>query len=510
MNGPILNQLLYQLSEGLPGVGRVALGAAAGTGYLQQMADALALIVVNAIASLGGRENSPLQTDLFAGVTLAEVITSGLFIVLVVLVNSLILKRVRRRVLAKQADGDPKSWRLLIVEAVSRPLFLTVWIYGIYFAVSPLIVHFQAGDTEHPARVLFDRLFDFGLFLAFFWVLYRFTRVFEVRLELWASGTEGALDDLLVPLIARGLRISMPIIAIMFALPLLNLPPEFDAVIRKGSSILIIAAVAWIICQAVFLGEKVIMGRFDLAQADNLRARQVYTQVTVLKKTALFVIGVFTIGSILMVFEEVRRFGTSILASAGVVGIIFGFAAQRTIANLFAGFQIAMTQPIRIDDVVIVESEWGRIEEITLTYVVVRIWDARRLVVPINYFIERPFQNWTRVSADILGTVMIYADYTVPVEEIRKEFRRLAEQSANWDKRVCGVQVTNATERTVELRGLVSAADASKAWDLRCELREKMIDYLQRTHPQCLPRIRAITESAGSSARPAPEAAAGS
>jgi small-conductance mechanosensitive channel len=183
--------------------------------------------------------------------------------------------------------------------------------------------------------------------------------------------------------------------------------------------------------------------------------------------------------------------GASVLASAGVIGIIVGFAAQRTIANLFAGFQLAMTQPIRIDDVVIVENEWGRIEEITLTYVVVRIWDLRRLIVPLSYFIERPFQNWTRAQSDILATVFLYTDYAVPVDAMREELKRILAQAPDWDGKVCVLQVTNASDRSVELRALASAADASKAWNLRCEIREKLIFFVQQNYPDSLPRVRA-------------------
>jgi small-conductance mechanosensitive channel len=198
-----------------------------------------------------------------------------------------------------------------------------------------------------------------------------------------------------------------------------------------------------------------------------------------------------------MSFEEFRRLGTGILASAGLAGLVVGLAAQKTLGNLLAGIQIAITQPIRIDDVVVVEGEWGRIEAITLTYVVVRIWDLRRLVLPISYFLEKPFQNWTRVSADVLGTVYLVVDYTVPVDEIRAQLDRIVRESNLWDRKVCGVQVTNASERGIEVRALVSAADSSKAWDLRCEVREKLITFLQDKYPGSLPRVRAEIQGEG-------------
>jgi small-conductance mechanosensitive channel len=219
-----------------------------------------------------------------------------------------------------------------------------------------------------------------------------------------------------------------------------------------------------------------------------------YTQVMVLKKIAVGAIALFAIASMLMVFQSVRQFGTAIIASAGVAGIVIGFAAQKSLGTLLAGFQIAMTQPIRIDDVVIVEGEWGNIEEITLTYVVVRIWDLRRLIVPITYFIEKPFQNWTRTSADILGTILLQVDYGVPVDAVRQELTRILEASPNWDRKVNVLQVTDAKERTLELRALASSSDAGKSWDLRCEVREKLVAFIQKNYPDSLPRLRATLE----------------
>ena len=229
--------------------------------------------------------------------------------------------------------------------------------------------------------------------------------------------------------------------------------------------------------------------------SDNLRARSIYTQVMVLKKVAVAIIGIFALASMLMVFDSVRQFGASILASAGIAGIVVGFAAQRSIATLLAGFHIALTQPIRVDDVVVVENEFGRIEDITLTYVIVRVWDLRRLVVPITYFIEKPFQNWTRSSSDIVGTVFFYVDYTVPVDALRAELTRLLQTSKYWDGKVNTLQVTDAKEHTLEIRVLASAANAALAWNLRCEIREKMVAFIQQKYPESLPRLRATLDN---------------
>jgi small-conductance mechanosensitive channel len=235
---------------------------------------------------------------------------------------------------------------------------------------------------------------------------------------------------------------------------------------------------------------EIILGRYDIDEKDNLQARKVYTQFRVLERIIIFIVILIAVAIALMTFESIRRIGVSLFATAGVAGIIIGFAAQKLLGSILAGFQIALTQPIRIDDVVIVENEWGWIEEITLTYVVVRIWDKRRLIVPTTYFIEKPFQNWTRVSADILGTVYIYTDYLVPVDELRLEFTRILETSGLWDGKTNVMQVTNTTDRALEIRALMSAADSPTAWDLRVHVREKLIDYLQENHPGSLPRTR--------------------
>jgi small-conductance mechanosensitive channel len=213
--------------------------------------------------------------------------------------------------------------------------------------------------------------------------------------------------------------------------------------------------------------------------------------VHVIGRVVYVVIGVFAVACILMLFQEVRHVGTTLLASAGIVGIIAGVAGQKSLANLFAGFQIALAQPIREDDVVVVEGAWGRIEEITLSYVVVHVWDDTRLVLPLSYFIEKPFQNWTRTSSALLGSVFVWVDYSFPVEEGRKALKQIIEASPLWDRRFWNLQVSDATEKTMQLRVLATSSDSSKSWDLRCEIREKFIAFIQQRHPQSLPLVRA-------------------
>jgi small-conductance mechanosensitive channel len=271
---------------------------------------------------------------------------------------------------------------------------------------------------------------------------------------------------------------------------LFNLGEKASASVNQFITVSIIFCVTWLLIKAINLTREVILRQYDLDEKDNLKARKVYTQFRVLERIIIFTLILIATAIALMTFDGIKRIGISLFASAGVAGIIIGFAAQKLLGSILAGFQIALTQPIRIEDVVIVENEWGWIEEITLTYVVVRIWDKRRLIVPTTYFIEKPFQNWTRVSADILGTVFIYTDYQVPVGELRKEFTRILEESDLWDGKVNVMQVTNATEKSLEIRALMSTADSPTAWDLRVFVREKLISFLQENYPQSLPRMR--------------------
>ena len=272
----------------------------------------------------------------------------------------------------------------------------------------------------------------------------------------------------------------------------------FTAIFIKLAFIFVIT---WFVIRSINLSREVILRQYDISEKDNLKARKIYTQFRVLENIIIFIVILVAIAIALMTFDGIRRIGVSLFASAGVAGIIIGFAAQKLIASVLAGFQIALTQPIRIDDVVIVENEWGWIEEITLTYVVVRIWDKRRLIVPSTYFIENPFQNWTRVSADILGTVFIYTDYTVPVDELRKELTRILEGTDLWDGQTNVLQVTNAKDHTLEIRALMSAVDSPTAWDLRVLVREQLISFLQLKHPGSLPRTRVeMTDGSGNEA----------
>jgi len=311
-----------------------------------------------------------------------------------------------------------------------------------------------------------------------------------------AERTSSVIDNAFLHRLKGPARLLLPLIVIYFIMPFQDtyFSPRVLWVLNKGFSILMIISVAWLIIRFTYILEDFLLDKYRISTTDNLKARKIYTQTQLLKKIITVVIIILTIAAILMSFEKFRELGTGLLASAGLAGLVLGFAAQKTLSNLLAGFQIAISQPIRIDDVVIVEGEWGWIEEIALTYVVVRIWDLRRLVLPISYFIEHPFQNWTRTSANILGTVYLYVDYTIPIAEIRDELHQILSASQFWDGEVWRLHTTNATEKTVELRALMSAKDSSSAWELRCEVREKLIEFVRSTYPDALPKIRTQLE----------------
>jgi small-conductance mechanosensitive channel len=292
-------------------------------------------------------------------------------------------------------------------------------------------------------------------------------------------------------------RLAFVLLAFIVAVPVMPLDLDTRATLARVIAIGIIACIGWAAIVALNIVTGFYLRRFRLDVEDNLMARKHNTQIRVLMRAIDVVLVILTIGAALMTFPAVRQYGVSLFASAGAAGIIVGLAARPLLSNLFAGIQLAITQPIRIDDAVIVENEWGRVEEITSTYVVVRIWDLRRMIVPLSYFIEKPFQNWTRQTSTLIGAALLYVDYAAPVGAIREELERVVKASKNWNGEVLNLQVTDAKERTLELRAIMSANSSGAAFDLRCEVREKLIAFLQREHPEALPRQRSEVSLSG-------------
>jgi small-conductance mechanosensitive channel len=284
-----------------------------------------------------------------------------------------------------------------------------------------------------------------------------------------------------------------------FLLPLIFVRAGLDAtpikdaqlaLVKLGLHVGIVGCATWLLVRVVNGIVAAILRDNRIDVADNLAARQIHTQARVLGRVASGLVILVGASVVLLQFDEVRQLGKTLLASAGIIGLVAGIAAKPVFGNLIAGLQIALSQPIRLDDVVIVEGEWGRIEEITSSFVVVHIWDERRMVVPLTWFIENPFQNWTRRSADMLGTVFLWLDYRTPMADVRAETERVCKSDPRWDGRVCIAQVTETSETAMQVRLLVSARNSGDAFDLRCVVRERVLDFLAREHPYALPRQR--------------------
>jgi small-conductance mechanosensitive channel len=322
-----------------------------------------------------------------------------------------------------------------------------------------------------------------GLFTKF--IITRLFRIYAQRKD-----TDYSILRSIIVNLGPAVAYFIPLFLLNLFSPLMRMNKLYYQPLDKTIEILLTISFAGLLARSVRILENYIYHTYDLNKVDNLKERKVRTQIQFIRKIIVVTIIFLTIAIILLSFESMRKIGTGLLTGVGIGGIIVGFAAQNSLGNLLAGFQIAFTQPIRIDDVLVVEGEWGRVEEITLTYVVLKIWDERRLILPINYFIQKPFQNWTRTSADILGTVFLYMDHTVPIDAIREEFERLIVKSNLWDKRVKVVQVTDVREHTIEIRVLMSSSTSSNAFDLRCYIRENLITFIQKNFPGSLPRSR--------------------
>jgi small-conductance mechanosensitive channel len=303
----------------------------------------------------------------------------------------------------------------------------------------------------------------------------------------------------------RPSRLVLPLVALQ---SVWQAAPDHLALIgqaRHGNAMLLIAAVTWLISCALDGLARGIADTHPIQGDNNLNERRVLTQSRMLVRTASFVVVVAGLAMILMTFPGARQIGASLLASAGVVGIVAGIAARPIFSNLIAGLQLALAQPLRLDDVLIVQNEWGRVEEITGTYVVLKLWDERRLIIPLQWLIENPFQNWTRSNAQLTGTVLMWVDYRMPMEPLRQAAQRACEAASEWDRRLCLLQVVEASERAVQVRVLVTSINSGLSWDLRCKVREALIDFMQREYPQHLPLQRAELAETTRSGEPGSE-----
>lgn len=420
---------------------------------------------------------------------LAGLLILGLLVRLVRMTLALLQRFARHR--AQNAKQYGLLWQImeLTLDAASPPMRAGVAAYGLVVAVTPVMFVNSGRRLALKAHELLSDLAHLAELVVVLWFLFRLAERVNEHLGQWAQQQSNVTRRYALPYIAQSMQLGIPVLGVFLAMRILALPDNLEPVLRDLAAMLLIGTIGWILIRGTSTIEAMVKGRF-VGQGSSIEAKRAQTRVSVLNRLAVTIIAIITAGAMLMVFERVRAIGASLLASAGIAGVIIGFSSQRLLANLLAGFQIAISEPVRIGDAVIVEGEFGTIEEITLTYVVVRCWDLRRLVLPISYFIERPFQNWSRSSTELLGVVMLYLDYMSPIETIRQALKDIVSRSTLWDGRVVGLQVTDTREQVIEVRCLVSATDSGKTFDLRCEVREQLIAFIRAFCPEALPRVR--------------------
>ncbi|MDB5069154.1 MAG: mechanosensitive ion channel family protein [Candidatus Eremiobacteraeota bacterium] len=316
-------------------------------------------------------------------------------------------------------------------------------------------------------------------------------------LTRWAKRSNVPFATAIVRRTSRSAAYVFPLLAILVVAPLVDLPPAWTQPAVHVTGLLTIAAIAWALIVLVRVWGDVVVARHRVDVEDNLLARELGTRVDILARVVVTIVILVALGAELMTFPPIRALGTTLLASAGVAGIAVGLAARPLFENLVAGVQLALTQPIRMDDVVLVEKQYGHIEEIHSTYVVVRLWDLRRLVVPLTYFINTPFENWTRRTANLLGEVYVFADWTLDVEMLRAELPKIVARTPLWDQQFQSLQVTDVTERAVQILALVTARNSAELFDLRCFVREAIVAHIRDHQPHAMPKLRVELPESG-------------
>ena len=432
------------------------------------------------------------------GITWADVIFSVLVLAIAWLVSSILLRVILKKAGSVQSDRA-KTWFEVALAATRKPLALMAWVGGIYFSSDVLLGNDEAPAMAASIDLWIARAIEIIATMAVFWLLFRVVIGVQKKMQKRADQPHSKFDTIFVPLVGLAMRLFVLAVGLFVLQGVLKLPEYYQGFASKFAASFVIFSVAWLVIRVTTVIERSLLANYRMDLDGNFRARRLYSQVSVIRRIIIILVAALALACTLMLFQPVRQFGTSLLASAGILGIVIGFASQKALTNLIAGIQIAVSQPIRIDDVVIVEGEWGVIEEISLTYVTVCVWDLRRLVLPIQYFIENPFQNWTLQSSKLINSVFLYTDYTLPIEPLRHELRRLLENHPLWDGDCCKLQVTNSKPEAMELRCLMSSRDANKGWDLKCDIREGLVEFIRAHHPESLPRLRAEITRNGAS-----------
>jgi small-conductance mechanosensitive channel len=432
----------------------------------------------NIIDSINGKILMLLPVNETLAKTFAYLITIFVFLIIMFAIRSSISTLIKNINLGHLNEVKP-----LFKKSIKNQFFIFSVTSIIYFITFPLLN--DLGSQTDYFIILINNTYKCILIFCFSKSIFNFLIALKKNIK-----NKNDIETIIKKLILDGCFLMIPILFSFLIFKTIFMNNEIEEFFQIIAKIFLITSAAFIFIKIIFAFENFIMIKFNMNTKNNFKARAMYTQVNVFRKILIFLIIVLSSAAILMTFDLFREIGSTLLASAGVAGIVFGFAAQKAISNIFAGFQLALSQPILIGDVVVVEGEWGRIEEITLTHVIIAIWDQRRLVLPISYFIEKPFQNWTKNSSEILGTIFIYSDFNLPLGRLEEEVSKLCKNSPLWDGRVMCVQVTNTNINGIEIRILVSSSDSSNSFDLRCYIRKNIIEFIQQDFPLCFPKTR--------------------
>ena len=437
-----------------------------------------------------------MRTELVHGIGPIQILAVLLHVGILVIIQQLLDRVARSLGVDRLSLVNDRSTKSAVIRAFLTRVDLWIWACGLYML---LVWHFETflypflgGDWATPSRQI-STLKAISL-LAISSLAGRLIYVSNARLRTLAAGDSSHWESIVAVLCADALQVGIPLITTIFLFSRLSLPKIVLENSRDLINAIIIMAAGYLACRQVNLAAEKIIQVHKVRGGVDLRSRALYTEVSALRKAILVVIIFLTLATTMIFCAPLRQLGTSLLASAGIFTVVAGVAIQRSFGHLLAGFQLALTQPILLDDVVVVEGEFGKVEGITLAYVVVQLWDQRRLVVPITYFLEKPFENWTRRSQGLLGTVFLHCDYHLPVKDLREEFYRYIQTHPAWDKRTRTLVVTDAKETSMQIRVLMSAEDPDKLWSLRCDVREALICYMQEKHPEHLVKTRVAVQ----------------
>jgi len=438
-----------------------------------------------------------MRTEIISGLTLAQLGAAALHLAVLVGIQRALNRVAKILRVDRLAMVNDRSTKTAVVRALLTRFDLWIWGCGVYTLLAwhfnGLLGSTMGQDWGSPARLSAN--LQAITILALSSLAGRLIYVTNRPLRALAAGDSSHWESVLAVLCADALQIGIPVVATIFVFGRLGLPASIASKSRDIVTALVILATGYLACRQVNLAADKIIQSHRVRGGVDLRSRALYTEVTSLRKAIVVVLAFLTVATAMIFCAPLRHIGTSLLASAGIITVLAGVVVQRSLGQFFAGFQMALTQPILLDDVVVVEGEFGKVEEITLAYVVLQLWDQRRLVIPISYFLEKPFENWTRRSTELLGTVFLYFDYHLPVNELREEFDRYIEAHPAWDRRTKSLLITDARETSMQLRALVSAANPDKLWNLRCDVREALITYVQQKHPAHLVKTRVVVQA---------------